>query len=355
MVVVKNIKDAVIPNMTKIKQKIDKVIEKSNNIVITSHKNPDDDAISSLLSLYNYIINSFPTKKVSMVINGTNTNRHDYFNNYSQINFVAEICDHIKEVDLLIFADGCQYSRFTNNPELIAAHPAKKICIDHHPNPPDIFDITLIDINSTSTVEIIHKLLFENQKISKLLADIILLGIIGDTGTFNYVKPSQTDIFLLAKKLIDINQTDIQTFKSNYSKISQESYQAISELIKNTTFHTSSNNPSFQVSFLSKTFVDKHKISQENLSEASHVYMSSFLRVIEGYTWGLVVTPSNENDSNISLRSLPNSVNVRSFMQKMAIGGGHDRAAGGEIKNSTPQKTIKTLISWIEANTLDLS
>jgi len=341
--------------MTKIRQNIDKLIEKSNNIVITSHKSPDDDAISSLLSIYDYITNFYPTKKVSMVVNGTNSNRHNYFNNYSQINFVTEICDHIKQADLLIFLDGCQYSRFTNNPQLIEVHTAKKICIDHHPNPPDIFDITLIDINATSTVEIIYKLLFENQKISKLLADIILLGILGDTGTFNYVKPSQTDIFLLAKKLIDINQTDIQTFKSNYSKISLESYQAISELIKNTTFHTSSNNPSFQVSFLSKTFVNKIKLSQDNLKEATHVYMSSFLRNVEGYSWGIVINPQNDNDSSISLRSLPNSVNVRSFMQKMAIGGGHDRAAGGEIKNSTPQKTIKTLIKWIEENTLDIS
>ena len=341
--------------MTKIRQKINKLIEKSTNIVITSHKNPDGDAISSLLSIYNYIINFYPTKKVSMVVNGTNSNRHHYFNNYSQINFVTEICDHIKQADLLIFADGCQYSRFTNIPESIKTHLAKKICIDHHPNLSDDFDITLIDVNATSTVEIIYKLFFQHQKISKTLADIVLLGILGDTGTFNYVKPSQTDIFLLAKKLVDINQTDIQTFKSNYSKISLQSYQAISELIKNTTFHTSANNPSYQVSFLSKTFINKRKISQENLSEASHVYMSSFLRTIEGFPWGMVVSPSNENDSKISLRSLPNSVNVRSFMQKMTIGGGHDRAAGGEIKNSTPQKTIKTLIKWIEANTLDIS
>jgi len=83
--------------------------------------------------------------------------------------------------------------------------------------------------------------------------------------------------------------------------------------------------------------------------------MSSFLRNVEGYTWGFVISPQNDNDSSISLRSLPNSVNVSSFMQKMAIGGGHDRAAGGEIKNSTPQNTIKTLIKWIEENTLDIS
>lgn len=336
------------------------LVEVSRRITITTHFSPDDDAIASSLAVYAFIKDKFPEKSVSIKIMGTANNRFNIFENYDKIDFVNELADELENSKLLIMVDGSQYSRFSRVPANILSHSSKKICFDHHSSPVDKFDLLYLDKNATSSSEIIMDVLYKNETITSEVSKILLMGIFGDTGTFNYLKPNQLQTFDNVKKLVKISKIEIQDFKASYSKIKKSVFAIIKEYIDNTKFIDMPNKMSYQYSFVDEDFIKKNNYVDGDISEAGHIYMSNYLRLIENYSWGFIATPK-KHEISVSFRSLPKSVNVRSIVEKLNIGGGHDRAAGAGFK---PDRwgdeldldfVIKYLIDWISSNTLELS
>lgn len=328
-----------------------KLIKQSQNIVLTGHISPDDDSISAILSLYHFISQKFPQQKLRILQTGQPITRYKSFLNYNQINFVDDLANHLNSADLLICLDGSQFHRFTNQPELLSQHPAVKICLDHHRSPIDKFDLSLVDPNAPASAQLIYSLISKNCKITPQLAEIFLLGIFGDTGTFNYLKPHQLFLLDIVKKLLKISQMEIQQFKSRYDTISTKVFEIIQEFIKNTQFYQHPNNQSYQTSFITSDFINQGSYTENDTSEASHIYASHYLRTIDGYHWGFVLRPKS-TEVSLSLRSLPGSVNVRDIVERMNLGGGHDRAAGGKIPGNNPLDALTLMVNWIKHHRL---
>ena len=187
------------------------------------------------------------------------------------------------------------------------------------------------------------------------MAEIYLLGILGDTGNFAYLKPHQSKTLLIAKRLIEIGKIEIQEFQSRYRTLSDRVFTLIQELIKNTRYHQINNWPNFQTSYLDRQFRKSGDYIDSEVSEASHIYMAHYLRVIKDHPWGFVVTPKDNGDCGMSLRSLPNGVSVRDIVEKMGIGGGHDRAAGSTFKKKDTDTVkvkdcMKQVMEWMKKN-----
>lgn len=347
--------------MTKkeVKTEFIKLVEESRRITITTHFSPDDDAIASSLAVYAFIKDKFPEKSVSIKIMGTANKRFNIFQNYDKIDFVNELASELENSKLLIMVDGSQYSRFSRVPANIASHGSKKICFDHHSSPVDDFDLLYLDKNATSASEIVMDVLYKDETITPAVAKILLMGIFGDTGTFNYLKPNQLHTFDNVKKLVEISQIEIQDFKASYSKIKKSVFAIVKEYIDNTKFVDLPNKMSYQYSFVTEDFLRENSFSDADTSEAGHIYMADYLRLIENYSWGFIATPK-KSEISVSFRSLPRSVNVRLVSEKFD-GGGHDRAAGAGFKldrwgdELNLDFVIKYLIEWIANNPLELS
>ena len=114
-----------------VKKKFTALVKKSNNIVITSHYSPDDDAIASSLVTYDWVVTKYPDKKINIIITGGKNTRYSTFFNYNKIKFVPDLSTELTDVDLLIMVDGSQYDRFSRQPEKIPNHSCKMVCFDH--------------------------------------------------------------------------------------------------------------------------------------------------------------------------------------------------------------------------------
>lgn len=333
-----------------------RLTSESKSIVITSHVGYDDDSIASVLAIFDLVANKYPEKKVRILYSGQNDQKFISFKNFHKIEFIEDIADSIEDADLLIMLDGGKFSRFSKKPEKLKSI-SKTICIDHHLSPTDNFSLSLIAPQYSSCSELVYLSLFSDQKIDGLLAEVFLLGILGDTGNFTYLKPQQTDTLLTTKKLLDISQIEIQEFQSRYTCISKRVLSLIQLFIKNTTYQSINGWPDFQYSFLERDTILKNNFTHEEVTEASHLYSTSYIRKTIGYTWGFVVTPNND-DVNVSCRSLPNSVNVRKLMENMGIGGGHNRASGGNFtKKDEPlsvSSCVEKVLDWIKSNPCEL-
>lgn len=326
----------------------------AKRIIIAGHRSPDDDAISSALAVYEIIGLKTPGVEVRIIFTALADDRYKSFKNFDRIEFVQDLANEVTPDDLLVVVDGSQLYRFSEQPEKLA-QVKTKICIDHHSSPIDDFTLSLVAPKYPAAAEVVYRALCGDVQVSKELAEVFLLGILGDTGTFAYLKPSQSETFTLAKQLLEISQVQIQEFLSRYETIRLRSFEIFKELTKNTQFGKAQGWPDFQYTFVNEEFVKAGGYNDIELTEASALYKDSYVRKIAGYPWGFVIKPTSSSEVSVSARSLPGSVNVRDLMERMNLGGGHDRAAGGSFKTGTVQQATDAILGWLSKNKPTLS
>ncbi|MCK5460311.1 DHH family phosphoesterase, partial [Candidatus Parcubacteria bacterium] len=160
-------------------KKITSAINSAKNIVITTHQNPDGDALGSVFAMSKYL--EYCGKKNQIFIDGGIKN--DY--SLPFLNFNIEKNVNWKDVDLLISLDAGDLKRV--GLERIEELLKEKIVIniDHHPSNEYFGNINLVENLAASTTEILAQFFnFVGFQIDKNTATALLLGILTDTNNF---------------------------------------------------------------------------------------------------------------------------------------------------------------------------
>ncbi len=321
--------------------------QEAQHVVITAHFSPDDDSIASVLSVYTILSKKYPAKDIRIVYTGERSDRHSIFLNFEHIEWVDDVANHLEGTDLLVILDVNRLVRISKTPEVITSLKIPHmVAIDHHGTAPDPMTLTMVDPSFSSNAELIYRALDAESVLTKELAELFLLGILGDTGNFSHLSPQQTDVFLIAKVLIEKIGVSIDKFRSQYGGIPRRIIPLLQELVQHTDYVSIEGWPPMQYTYIQ----GRGEYSDEDMSAASHIYMGQYLPRVEGYPWGVVVTPRSDGSIRISARSLPGGVNVRDLFEQMSIGGGHDRAAGAYMKDVDPEKGLQTLMEWIKTH-----
>ncbi len=328
-----------------------KEVKQAESLILSSHIAPDEDAISSILSVYYYLINylKIDKAKIRILYTGEKLTKWKDFVNFGEVEFVDDIYGYLKPNDLVIFTDGSGWRRFSRRDE-IKRFKGKVICVDHHPTPEDKFDIHLVGKNYSSCAEMVYRLFYAEEELTKEICELILMGILGDTGNFRFLKPGDSSVLIIAERLMREGEINIETMQSKYQQIGEKVYLCLIKLMGNSKIMRLLNWPKFMVSWVDTSFVEETKLTDNEISEASGLF-TTYLKGVESVGWGFVVTPRlHDKSSSISVRSIPGSVSARILMEQTKFGGGHDRAAGGKIMNKSPEEAVKMLLSWMEKN-----
>jgi phosphoesterase RecJ-like protein len=275
--------------------------------------------------------------------------RWSSFEHFDVIQFTSDIAPLLDTVDLCIFLDGNGYTRFSYDSEALDRSPAQKICIDHHGGTPDRYDLTCIDSHAASTAELIYLLFYADlPRISPRDCELLLLGIIGDTGSFTYIRPEQAYVFGIAERLVREGQLDIQAMKARYYPFPEKIYAGLQKLSSNVAFYTMGSWPRCFTTFVNRDFLSEANFSYKELHHATDIFTGQLLSVAN-ITWGIMIYPKSENEYGLSMRSLPGSVNVRLLAETLGVGGGHDRAAGGTFTHAslTAADQLHQLLQWL--------
>jgi phosphoesterase RecJ-like protein len=167
------------------------VLSTKPNIIITTHHNPDGDAIGSSLALYHVLKGA--GYQVSVII----PNRFPHFLNWMSESDEMIIFEDdknseqlIEAADLIFCLDYNALNRIDKMEEPVRFAKGFKVLIDHHPNPKEnefqlIFSTTL----ASSTAELVYRFAEQiglKHLINKDAAECLYTGIITDTGSFSY-------------------------------------------------------------------------------------------------------------------------------------------------------------------------
>ena len=315
--------------------KIIELVKSKNSFVITTHVNPDGDAIGSELAFARYLANLGKDVKI---INTSPTPDYLTFmlNSNNEISvFSKELHENIiLNSDVIITLDLNQLSRTKLLEPAIRASKAQLICIDHHEYPENYADISLIDTESSSTGELIFRILKEaHEEISLEYALPIYVAIMTDTGSFKYERTT-ANLHRIAAELLDAGVIPIEVHQEIFEQGSANRLQLLGRALNSLTIDGDG-----KLAYI--------KISLQDLKETStgEEDVEGFVNYtlsIKGVEVGLFFFEL-ENGFKISFRSAK-KVPVNKLASEFG-GGGHFFAAGARIENKSMEPSIHEIIN----------
>lgn len=297
-------------------------IQQNDSIVIFGHINPDGDCYGSQIALREILKENFPDKKIYAVGSGIK-NFFDYLGHMDIIE------DQIIPSSLAILVDSNDIMRLEDK----RAKGAKDfVKIDHHINTFSFVEgPEIVDTDACSTAELIYRFAKENDlSISPLAASALYLGILTDTGRFQYVK-NFVYLFSILEAICHLG--------AEPKKLNQ---------ILNMTNENSLHIKSFVYSHYQKKeegiiYLVINKVEREALGVTCPIMASNvtLLGNVVNYPVWLIVSETDTHGMQVELRS--SIIDV----QKIAVtfgGGGHHFASGFTYKEFS-QELVDELLA----------
>ncbi|MEO8399987.1 MAG: DHH family phosphoesterase [Ignavibacteriaceae bacterium] len=132
------------------------IIKKNSSFLLTTHVNPDADAIGSEIALY--VVLKRLGKKIKII----NTSETPYNLLFLDKDNIIERYDEEKhknifaEADVLIGLDHNRPDRTVRMNTGFLKSDKIKVCIDHHQDPQNAYDYFFVDTESSATGQIIY-------------------------------------------------------------------------------------------------------------------------------------------------------------------------------------------------------
>ncbi|MDA3861113.1 MAG: bifunctional oligoribonuclease/PAP phosphatase NrnA [Melioribacteraceae bacterium] len=319
------------------KNTIKNIIEKidlSNNFIITTHVNPDGDAIGSELALARYLQS---LGKNVTIINHSPTPDYLFFMLNSKDNvleFKEELhSDLIKNADVIFTLDMSQLSRTKSLENFIRKSTATKICIDHHPSPEDYAELSLVETTSSSTGELVYYLIKQAEvEITLDIALPLYVAIMTDTGSFKYERTT-ANLHRIIAELLDAGVVPISVHQEIYDQGSANRIQLLGRAFNSLVIAGDGKLAYMKISL--------NDLKETNSKEEDVEGFVSYTLSIKGVEVGLFFFEL-ENGFKISLRS-STTVPVNKLAGEFN-GGGHFFAAGARLEDKSMKDTIPKII-----------
>ncbi|MBO5302444.1 MAG: bifunctional oligoribonuclease/PAP phosphatase NrnA [Lachnospiraceae bacterium] len=299
-------------------------------VAIAGHVRPDGDCVGSCLAAYNYIKTYYPKIQVTVYL-------EPIPNIFKFLAGAAEIVHSCEEDvchDLFIALDCGDTGRLGAAAKYFEA-ANKTICIDHHISNDSFADENYIFPKSSSTCELIFELLDEN-KITKEIAECIYVGMVHDTGVFQYSCTSAKTMEAAGKLMemgIDFSKIVDETF---YTKTFEQN-QILGKALLNSELYADGK---VIVSVVTRADMEEFHVLPKHLDG-----IVNQLRVTKGVETAVFLYENEDGSYKVSTRS-NGLVNVA----KLAVtfgGGGHERAAGFSMTGKLTE-IIRTIVTEIE-------
>ncbi|MFO7872919.1 MAG: bifunctional oligoribonuclease/PAP phosphatase NrnA [Bacteroidales bacterium] len=300
--------------------------DKAQSIGIIVHASPDGDAIGSSLGLYAYLRN-LGFSSVYVIAPDPYASFLHWMPGNDQV-IIAEkqmqyVTGIIADADLLFCLDFNGFSRTNNLEKALTDSPAKKIMIDHHPQPENGFDICFSDTSPSSTAEMVYEVITamgDEEAITLEMAQCLYTGIVTDTGSFSY-GCNNPRTYEITARLIEKGVDGAYLHRLIYSTYSVERMRLLGYCLSSKLFVLEQ----YHTAYISLTQDDLKRFNhQEGDTEGIVNYALS----IEGMKLAALFTEKDDH-VKVSFRSA-GEVDVNLLARNHFNGGGHKNAAGGK-------------------------
>ncbi|PKP46347.1 MAG: DHH family phosphoesterase [Bacteroidetes bacterium HGW-Bacteroidetes-12] len=319
-------------------EEMKQLIDKAKKIVITTHKNPDGDAIGSSLALFHFFKN-IKKNDVEVIVPDSFPDFLNWMNDADKISCYdkqKEQADKLfSDADLIFSLDYNALERVGDMAEAIKNASAIKIMIDHHQDTQGFANHYFVDTDCCSTAQLVYEFiekLEETKNITKDVAECLYCGIMTDTGSFRYPSTTAKTHKIIAH-LIDSGADNAKIHQAVFDNNTTDRLRLLGFALTN----------KMKV-FAEKGFayisLSQDELKQFNFKKGDTEGLVNYPLSIQGIKFSVLLT-EKEKDISISFRS-KEDVFVNEFAKKHFQGGGHFYASGGK-SDLTLDETIAKL------------
>ena len=284
-------------------------IKEYDQLILYRHVNPDLDCLGAQFGLYQWLVDNFPEKDVTLAGDFAFDVVDVFkFHDYKKMETHKQDC-------LAIVLDTANYDRIDGD----LSGVKEIIKIDHHVVV-DSFGTINLELFSSSTCEILANLVAGYGMIlSKTAARLFYIGIIGDSNRFLYDSTTPAT-FKSAIALLETGINITEIYDDLYLKDAKD--LEIKKYIYN----------KFQVAggvayfILNQEDLDEMGITREKGSD--NVNLLAGIRQYK--IWAAITQDTINHNYRVSMRS--RNLDVRQVAQQFN-GGGHKQAAGARVKD----------------------
>jgi phosphoesterase RecJ-like protein len=314
------------------------LISSPKQILITTHSNPDGDAIGASLALAMYLRKK--NHKVQVMVPDPYPDFLAWMKGHDTILVYSAVPDDcrqaIAKAELIFAVDYNNLGRLNDAASLVRQSKAVKVLIDHHLNPSDEFEFKISITRISSTSELIYNFIEamgDLELLDKSIAECIYCGIITDTGSLSYAC-NYVKTYLIVAELIRLGIDGEHLHRLIYDTYSESRLRLLGHSVSDKLVVL----PEFHTAYIT--------LSKEDLERFDHQVGDT-----EGVVnYGLSIKDINlaalfmERDGivKVSLRSKGNFA-VNTLAADHFTGGGHRNAAGANCTTTLEETVAKFL------------
>jgi bifunctional oligoribonuclease and PAP phosphatase NrnA len=300
-------------------------LRSADRFLLTTHENPDGDALGSLLAMH-HILGALGKDSVMFLASKEFPLPVEY-------RFLPlEEVFHEAPVDLvdrvLLFLDCGNIDRMPV--DWLQRDGSRVLNIDHHHDNTRFGTANLVDVEASSTAEIVFELAKAlHVDLTLEIASALYVGLITDTGRFMYENTTPR-AHRVAAELIEAGVDVDDTYRRLYEKVPIEKLRLISRALDKVE---TPGDGELAISYLS---AEDYRVA--GASEVLTEGIIDHLRSLDGARVAALVREKADGPEprKVSLRSVDGAVDV-SLIAREHGGGGHARAAGFSTELSYPE------------------
>lgn len=311
-------------------EKLDSFLTDVKTVGIAGHVKPDGDCAGSCLAVYNYICRYYPQIETDLYLEPI-PEVFRFLRNSDKID--SEFAKKIK-YGLFIALD-CADARRLGKAAPYFKDAVHTLCVDHHISNESFADTNYIRPDASSTCELVYGMM-EPDRITREIAECIYVGLVHDTGVFQYSCTSAETMGIAGRLMesgIDFPKIVEETF---YEKTYEQNRMLGAALLKS-RLHLGGK-------VVSST-VTRREMEEFGVSPVHLDGIVSQLRVTKGVEAAIFLYESGPNAYKASMRS-KGKIDVAAIASAFG-GGGHVRAAGA-LMSGTGDEVLANLLNKME-------
>ena len=316
-----------------------------HDFALSTHINPDGDAIGSELGLYLFLTRL--GKSVKMFNTDAVPGNYKFLPGWERIEDIHTLSTYQPEVLIVLDASTLERIGKTLAKSLLPTH--KLVNIDHHATAEAFGDINLIMPSASSTSEIVYKLIKSHQTpIDKSCALCLYTGLMFDTGCFRYSNTT-AETHRIAAELIEVGEfAPDEVYRNVYEQLPVAKIRLSSEILR--TLQVTDDGK------IASVYATQEMFRKTRATADAVEGIVNQIQAIAGVEVALCVSEMTDRTAKVSLRS-QGHVDVSQLAAEFE-GGGHARAAGCRVVMpylSAINTLVQTAQRYIDQSALEHS
>jgi bifunctional oligoribonuclease and PAP phosphatase NrnA len=303
-------------------------IRSGERFLVTTHENPDGDALGSMLALK--LALDQLGKDATMVLAGDAPLPAEY--SFMTLEGLQRRVPDDASERILIAVDCANESRIGPDPEVLQLSPLV-LDIDHHHDNTRFGDVNVIDAQASSTGELLRDLFRElGVELTPAIAEPLYIALVTDTGRFQYSNTTPKSL-RLAAELVESGADLHRIFQGVYESVQFAKLKLLARALQRAQVYEGGR--------LVVSYLLRDDFQEVGAAEPYSEGIIDYLRAVEGADMAVLIREPPRSGGplrRVSLRASHDELDVSAIARK-SDGGGHRQAAGFSSEASIEEIT----------------